>query len=274
MRKQIKTLLGKAAHATGVDKSTFSDRGTIVLFHRVDDRLKDDPISCGVDAFREYCRYFARHFDVISLDEMLRRTASGDDLTRTLTITFDDGYLDNAVTAAPILKEHGLTATFYIASDFIGSDFKPWWDEHLPFRPQWMTWDDVRHLRDDGFTIGGHTANHVDLGKVDVATAEQEITRCKARLEAELGQTITQFSFPYGRRENIRPETLALVRAAGFHSCVSAFGGLVTHNKNLFEIPREPLSPWYATPYQFAFELLMRNRRNGTAPRVYGDAAA
>ena len=275
MRKQIKTWLGRAAHASGLDKAALSDRGTIVLFHRVDDRLKDDPISCGVDAFRAFCRYFARHFEVISLDEMLRRTVSGESLDRTLTITFDDGYLDNAITAAPILKEHGLTATFYIASDFIGSEHKAWWDQHLPFTPEWMTWDDVRGLRDAGFSIGGHTASHVDLGEVDVATAEREITGCKAHLEAELGQPITQFSFPYGRRENIRPETLALVKAAGFHNCVSAFGGLVRHTDDLFQIPREPISPWYATPYQFGFEMLMRQRRTGEAALgSYGRAAA
>ncbi len=273
MRKQIKTLLGKAAHASGLDRATFADRGTIVLFHRVDDRLKEDPISCGVDEFRAYCRYFARYFDVISLDEMLRRTAAGERLNRTLTITFDDGYLDNATTAAPILAEHGLTATFYISSDFIGSHHKCWWDQHLPFTPEWMSWDDVRGLRDAGFSIGGHTASHVDLGAVDAATAKFEIERCKAHLEDELRQPITQFSFPYGRRENIRPDTLALVKAAGFSSCVSAFGGLVTHADDLFEIPREPISPWYATPYQFSFELLMRNLRKSTSPGAYGHAA-
>lgn len=256
VKKRLKSFLGQAAMGSGQTARVLGERGLSVLFHRVDDRLKDDPISCGADVFRDYCRFFKNNFDVIDQDEVVRRVRTGASLKGSAVITFDDGYLDNFTTAAPILRELGLPATFYVATGFIGSNHRPWWDKDLPFAPEWMSWDQVRDLRRQGFTIGAHTVNHVDLGKVDLATAEQEIRESKARLERELGETVRHFSYPYGRRENIRPETLDLVKAAGFESCVSAHGGFIAHGDDPFDLQREPISPWYATPYQFGFEIL------------------
>lgn len=256
VKKTIKSLLGHVAMSSGQSQRLLGDRGLCVLFHRVDDRLKENAISCGTDSFRQYCRFFKTNFDVIDLDEAVRRVQTGASLKGTAVITFDDGYLDNVKTAAPILRELGLPATFYIATDFIGSQHVPWWDKELPFAPEWMSWDDVRSLRRQGFTIGAHTVTHVDLGKVDLETAEREIRESKIRLERELGEPIEHFSFPYGRRDNIRPETLDLVKRAGFVSCVSAYGGFLSHDDEPFGLEREPISPWYSTPYHFGFEML------------------
>ena len=38
---------------------------------------------------------------------------------KSILITFDDGYADNHDIALPILKRHGLTATFFIATGFL-----------------------------------------------------------------------------------------------------------------------------------------------------------
>jgi peptidoglycan/xylan/chitin deacetylase (PgdA/CDA1 family) len=51
-----------------------------------------------------------------------------DDRGRIVAFTFDDGYRDNAIYAAPILKRHGLRASFYVVSDLIGTSSPPWYD--------------------------------------------------------------------------------------------------------------------------------------------------
>ena len=255
MNRLIKSCLGRLLFVLGIHRLFLRDRGLIVLFHRVDDRLKDNPISCGVSEFRDYCAFFQRYFEVISLSEMLRRTASSGKVGGTLAITFDDGYLDNSEIAAPILAEFRQPATFFIASSFIGSNHVPWWDKDLPFAPDWMSWDQVRKLDRQGFEIGAHTHTHVDLGDVDVETADREIKESKRQLEQQLGKPIGLFSYPYGRRNNIRPDTRQIVQDNGFDCCVSAFGGDVKQGDDKFHIKREPISPWFISPYQFGFEI-------------------
>jgi peptidoglycan/xylan/chitin deacetylase (PgdA/CDA1 family) len=50
----------------------------------------------------------------------VRRLHDGSLPARAACITFDDGYADNHVVALPILQRHGLCATFFIATGFLG----------------------------------------------------------------------------------------------------------------------------------------------------------
>lgn len=267
MKKRIKTLLGQSAFASGLHWRTLTGRATIVLFHRVDDQLAGDPISRTVAEFRSFCAFFKRHFDVVSLSELVDRRTQGRDISRTLVITFDDGYLDNFTNAAPILREMGLPASFFIATGFIGTDHVPFWDEKLRCRPQWMTWDHVRTLADMGFEIGAHTDTHVDLGKVDTATAKAEIECSKHKIESRLGRRIRHFAYPFGGREHITDSTRALVPAAGFACCLSGYGGSVGVGDDIYNLQRIPISPWYDTPEQFGLELLLQARAAAASRR-------
>ncbi|HEV7621282.1 MAG TPA: polysaccharide deacetylase family protein, partial [Flavisolibacter sp.] len=44
-------------------------------------------------------------------------------------ITFDDGYIDNYITARPLLEQYGLPATFFITHQNIDMSKEFWWDE-------------------------------------------------------------------------------------------------------------------------------------------------
>ena len=53
---------------------------------------------------------------------------------RVAALTFDDGYLDNWVYAAPLLKRYGFTGTLFVSRDFVdpGRETRPQW---LPGQP-------------------------------------------------------------------------------------------------------------------------------------------
>jgi peptidoglycan/xylan/chitin deacetylase (PgdA/CDA1 family) len=256
MKRRIKVLLGLFFYHTGLYKRFFRQKAVVALFHRVDDRLKDNAISCGVSEFREYCRFFSKYFTVVSFAELLRRLQSGEDISRHIVITFDDGYRDNCETAAPILSEGNLPACFFVATGFVGSTTVPWWDEDIGVKKDWMDWNEIRKLRDQGFEIGSHTINHVDLGILQGDEAEREINQSKARLEAELNESCAYFSYPYGRLKQITEANRKLVRKAGYECCVSAYGGAVAPTTHPFFMKRAPISPWYISPYQFGFEAM------------------
>jgi peptidoglycan/xylan/chitin deacetylase (PgdA/CDA1 family) len=60
------------------------------------------------------------HFSVLPLGEALSLQDEGRLPRRALSITFDDGYLDNHSVALPILTRHRLPATFFIATGYLG----------------------------------------------------------------------------------------------------------------------------------------------------------
>ena len=92
-------------------------RLSILIFHRVLPRV--DPLfpdEMDVERFDRVCQWLKGWFNVLPLDVAVRQLKSGTLLSRALAITFDDGYADNHDIAMQVLKKHGLTATFFIAT--------------------------------------------------------------------------------------------------------------------------------------------------------------
>lgn len=251
-----KWALGSGLARTGLHRRLLGDAGTVVAFHRVNDDIPEDGLTKSSRDFERFCRFFRANFDVVSLDDFVAKLRRGESLNGQLAITFDDGYLDNARVAAPILKKLGLPATFFVATRYLGSDVVPFWDENLPKRLQWMTWDDVRTMSREGFDIGAHTRTHVDLGATDGETADWEIAGSRDDIVEELGRTPRHFAYPFGRRDNMLEVNRERVAAAGFQCCVSCYGGLAPAGTDPFRLRRVPISSWYRNPEQFMFESL------------------
>jgi glycosyltransferase involved in cell wall biosynthesis len=199
-------------------------RLTVLAYHQIMDPATDG--SCvGTTAFRDQMEYLKAHYRVVPLSravDALRRAGSAE---RLVAVTFDDGYLDNATAAAPILRALDLPATFFVSTDMIGGG-RPFPHDVLRRRvPQaHMTWDDVRSLAGQGFEIGSHTCSHADMGAVSLEQARRELRESRDRIEAELQRPATLFAFPYGRQHNMRPDTLRAAQDT-YEVCCSAYGG-------------------------------------------------
>ena len=257
-KRRVKSLAGRALFDTRLHRALPGRPGTVVAFHRVNDETAGDAISFGVGDFERICRFFRRHFDVIPLGEMVTRLEQGRSLAGALSITFDDGYADNYECAAPILRDLGLPATFFVVSQFMGTDTVAWWDSGLEPAPRWMSWEQVRSLHRQGFEIGAHTRTHANLGEVAEDVALKEIMGGRGELEAELGAPVDLFAYPYGRRNAMAERSRDIVRQAGFRCCVSCHGGLVPSGTDPFWMQRVPINGWFRDPYQFGLETALR----------------
>lgn len=255
-RRRVKALLGWLVFLSGIHRFFFRDKAVIVLFHRIDDRYAGDPITYHTAGFRKFLNFFQRHFVVVPLSELVARLERGDDISRHVAITFDDGYRDNRRAADELLTRR-MPACFLIATDFIGTNRVPWWDAAAGITSEWMSWDEVRSLRRDGFELGSHTKNHVDLGIVSGTEAEEEILGAARRLADETGESARLFSYPYGRLHQLTEENRDLVRHGGFLCCPSAYGGNVRKGDDPMRICRTPISGWHISAYQFGFEAMI-----------------
>lgn len=93
---------------------------SVLIFHRVlsrADPLFPDEIDAG--RFNVLCGWLASWFNVLPLDKAIAQMARGQLPARAACITFDDGYADNHDIALPILRQHGLPATFFVATGFL-----------------------------------------------------------------------------------------------------------------------------------------------------------
>jgi len=86
-----------------------------------------------------------------------------------------------------------------------------------------MSADQVRELAAMGFTIGGHTVNHVDLRHLDAEAVQHELTSSHEALEALLDEPVTTFAYPSGFHND---ELQRAVRNAGFECAVSTDKGI------------------------------------------------
>lgn len=114
-----------------------ADSLTVVMFHRT--LRPDDPrwsacdpdYTLSDDLFRRSIAFFARHYTVVSLAQVLRARREGGALPpRALLITFDDGWLDNVDYALPALRAAGLPAVMFVAADAVGAR-QPFYQERI-----------------------------------------------------------------------------------------------------------------------------------------------
>jgi peptidoglycan/xylan/chitin deacetylase (PgdA/CDA1 family) len=258
MRHSVKHLLGSGLFASNLAGFLLRKVAVVVAFHRVNDRDESDPIGLSLESFERHCRFIRRYFTVVLLRDLVGRLQRGLPIDRHLAITFDDGYRDNYENARPILERLQLPATFFIVTDWVGTETVPPWDRQRNVRHPWMGWDEVCDLHARGFEIGAHTRTHPDLGRASQADAYEEVAGARRVLETRLGSPVRSFAYPYGGPEHMNEPNRALVRAAGYECCCSDFGGINPAGTDPFHLRRVPITRWYASPFHFGFDVALR----------------
>jgi len=107
-------------NALGLFGATVSSRLSILIFHRV--HAAPDPLfpfEPDAQRFESLMRFVAKTFRVMTLGDAVDHLALDTLPPRSLVITFDDGYADNAKVALPILQRFGLRATFFVSTGFL-----------------------------------------------------------------------------------------------------------------------------------------------------------
>ena len=139
---------------------------------------------------------------------------------RPFIVTFDDGYLDFAENAWPILKRLKLGATVFVVPSLLGRTNA--WD---PDEPQTPLLDPgaIRDLQREGVEFGGHGFTHVALARVSPNEAREELVRCHGALVGLLDRPPEVFAYPYS---NQSAKVRQLTREAGFKCAVRGKGRL------------------------------------------------
>jgi peptidoglycan/xylan/chitin deacetylase (PgdA/CDA1 family) len=135
VKKHAKRCILAALRSCGVLHAVRCRTGSavrILAYHGVDgsDTAVDnfDGLQVTPERFREQIEVLRKHYEVRPLDDVIAMIAGEHPLEQnTAAITFDDGYRNNLQVAAPVLKEFGMPATFFVTSGFVNGEHQAWW---------------------------------------------------------------------------------------------------------------------------------------------------
>jgi len=222
-------ILGPIAQAGAED-------AVILLYHRISDQ--------GPGSTRVAPQRFAAHlqqikaggYEVLPLGELLESTYEGHDIPeRAVAITFDDAYRSVGEVAYPMLREHGLPFTVFVATDVVDAR-----------AGRFLSWERMREMAGSGLvTFGPHSRSHAHLESLgrrgiqgSLQERAEEIDGSLARLRAELGDAVLMaFAYPYGEYSRA---TESLLEARGLYGLAQQSGALGRATSRT-RIPRFPL---------------------------------
>jgi len=91
--------------------------------------------------------------------------------SKLVVLTFDDSVRSHFEVVRPILIKYGFGATFFITEGFdFGTN-----------KRDFLTWDEIRQLHEDGFEIGNHTRDHLAINDDRVDQLAEQLTAIRDR---------------------------------------------------------------------------------------------
>jgi peptidoglycan/xylan/chitin deacetylase (PgdA/CDA1 family) len=222
-------------------------RVPILMYHSISDNLfgKSHPyyhINTSPDVFAGQMRCLRKAgYRTIDLCQLVDGLSQVEDLTRTVVITFDDGYQDFYTEAMPVMKQCGFSATIFLATNRIQ-------DTSVCLEGvNYLTWREVRELHAEGIQFGSHTVTHPDLRSLGPEQIEYELGYSKEMIENKLGVAVNSFAYPFAFPEENRNFTRFLLdelENQGFQNGVTTMLGRAGKQHSRFFLPRLPVNTW------------------------------
>ena len=167
----------------------------------------------GEPEFRRQLKYIADEgWKVVSTSQVVDWITEGTTLQeKVVALHFDNGWLDTALVALPILREFGMTATCFPITDGVEAASESrsivvrTLTEGVTKKP-FMTWDQAQELLDAGWEIGAHTATHCKVAEKHAAEGDEgvvlEVQTSNDSFKRRLGFVPAHFAYPSGSRND------------------------------------------------------------------------
>lgn len=225
----ILLLCPPAAHASATrihDERIFVP---VLIYHHVKWlKPSDNAIERGLTVlprqFTDELSYLETHgYHTITASQLVAFLRSGRALpSRPVALTFDDGYADVYYSAYHTLRQHHMTATFFIVPGFLGSR-------------RYLTWRQVVDMAAHGMDIEAHTMSHPDLTLIKTAQVGYELKTSRSELEARLHRGVHVMAYPYG---DYNAAVLSAAVRAGYWAAFTTHEGWRMTSAALLTLPR------------------------------------
>jgi peptidoglycan/xylan/chitin deacetylase (PgdA/CDA1 family) len=191
---------------------------TILLYHRVGADSASE-VDLPEALFRQQVEAVAASGRACTLTAALSWLNGEGALERPpVVVTFDDGTSDVIDIALPILVEHRVPATLYVATAFV-EDRRSFPGDARP-----ASWSALADGCSTGLLeLGSHTHDHLLLDRVDESVAVEQLDRSRSLIEDRAGVPAADFAYPKALAPS--PGVARLVKER-FRSAALAGGGV------------------------------------------------
>ena len=202
----------------------------VLCYHRVLPRRSGSQsarYSVTAEQFRQQMSLLAGEgFTSLTLDEFRRAAAGADEVpSRSVLVTFDDGFADIYLNAWPIAREFGIALNLFLCSGLLGGESVESLQPRTPaekasqceFPNLWrpLTWDQVREMSRGGVGLGFHSHTHRNYGRLSTEELVSDASRGLSVMERDLGTRPCSFAFPYGHHGSYSAEAIAELKQLG-----------------------------------------------------------
>ncbi|MBD3281864.1 polysaccharide deacetylase family protein [Candidatus Uhrbacteria bacterium] len=166
-----------------------------LLYHKVND-THGSKNTVNISSFQKQMKWLCEHgyktLRISEVDTFLKNYSN----SKRILISFDDGYQDNLVLAAPIMARYGFTGVIFIATAFIGTVGRLGNDQD-----KMLNEVEISRLEDFGWDICNHFHSHHKLTELQPEQIRDEIKTSQAILRTLIRckKNVNYFALPYNR---------------------------------------------------------------------------
>ncbi len=226
----VATSASAASH--GVSSPALRSQGVpVFMYHRIDHDVPSDEIGRELTLDpatfeRELRQLHDARIATITASELVDDLKRGNAPSRTVVLTFDDGYSDAASEVLPLLRKYGMRGTFYVVTGTIG-------------KPRHLSWREIRVLARAGMEIGAHGTEHYDLSTLSVAEQRAVATDCVHAIRRWTKIAASTYAYPSGQ---FNSATMGVMHDLRMHAAFTTQPGLVRSLASPYTLPRVRLN--------------------------------
>ena len=209
-----------------IDEVATGPKILVLNYHQVGSNFT--PLCVPTHLFDEQMLYLKENGYITITPEELYEGIEGTMVLpeRPVLITFDDGYVDNYNNAMPILKKYGMRATIFVVPGFTS------------VQANYLTWEQLKEMEKNGFTIQSHTLNHRALEELPDDEIRAELLNSKILIEKNLGHSVDFLAYPTG---TYNLHIAGIAKDVGYKAAYTIKYGSVDKGSNIYALERVPI---------------------------------
>ena len=209
-----------------IDEISSGPKVLVLNYHQIGNNFT--PLCVPTQIFDEQMAYLKDNGYITITPEELYEGITGNLVLpeRPVIITFDDGYVDNYTNALPVLKKYAMRATIFIVPGFTNNN------------PNYLTWDQLKEMEKNGFSVQSHTLNHRALEELPDDEIRAELLNSKLLLEKNLGHSVDFLAYPTG---TYNLHIAGIAKDVGYKAAYTIKYGNVDKGSNIYALERVPI---------------------------------